>query len=73
MYYLVSEYKNIQGKIEISSPVKIYTLDDVVQYVNNKFSFQKVYCTHEEDSNEYFFKSVTDESKLYHVLKIEQK
>ena len=54
MYYLVSEYKNIQGKIEISSPVKILTLDDVVQYVNNKFSFQKVYCTHEEDSNEYF-------------------
>ena len=73
MYYLVSEYKKIQDRIEISSPVKIHTIDDVVQYVNNKFSFKKVYCTHEEDSNEYFFKSVSDESKLYHVLQIEQK
>ena len=73
MYYLVSEYKYIQGYLYINSPVLIQSLEKVSQYINNKFNFSKVYVTHEKDSYEYFFKSVSDNSKLYYVLEIKQK
>ena len=64
----------IENNLVINYPTEIlHSSNELFECAQDFFNNGKIYSTHEEDSNELYIKCVGDDTKIIHVLEINQK
>ena len=69
--FIITEYNLMNNLILSNPPITLYSLNELQNRIHLVFPNQKTYLTKEEDSNESLIKSTTDETKLLHVLNLD--